>query len=155
MIEKAGADALTIHARLAIHGGKIPADWSWINKVKKEIGIPVIGNGDIFSGNDAGKMLEIADGCMIARAAIGNPFIFREIIRYLKSGKEKGITKRERINSFLNYIKLAKNYDIVDLARVKHLGPGFFRGFDGAAKMREEFMKLKNLKEITEFFGNI
>ena len=66
MIENAGADAITLHARLAIHGRKIPADWKWIEKVKQNLEIPVIGNGDIFNGEDAEKMLEIcgwSDDC--------------------------------------------------------------------------------------------
>jgi len=79
-VEKAGADALTIHARMAYHGNDVPAEWKWIAKVKNNIGIPVIGNGDINSGKKAQEMLEITDGVMIARAAIGNPLIFRDIL---------------------------------------------------------------------------
>jgi len=88
-VERAGADLLTVHARLANQGASVKADWSQIEKVKKSIGIPVVGNGDIFSGNDAEKMLDICDGVMIARAAIGNTLIFSEILHYLKTGKEK------------------------------------------------------------------
>src|SRR3989344_2514759 len=70
-LERARADALTVHARLAVHGRDIPADWNWIKKVKEIVKIPVIGNGDVFSGRDASRMLDICDGVMIARGAIG------------------------------------------------------------------------------------
>jgi len=89
IIERAGADAITIHGRLANQGRSIPADWSIIKKAKKNIGIPVIGNGDINSPKKVEEMLDIADGAMIARAAIGNPLIFKNALYYLKTGKEK------------------------------------------------------------------
>lgn len=152
-IEKAGADALTIHARLANQGASVPADWKFISQVKNKVGIPVIGNGDIFGGEDFEEMLDIADAGMVARGAIGNPYIFREIQRYLKTGKEKEISRKERFSSFDEYLRLAKKYDIVDIGRIKYLGGSFFKGFDGAAKVRNGFMKLKSFDEIESFVG--
>ncbi len=99
-IEKAGADALTLHARLATHGRSIPANWKWIKKVKKSIGIPLIGNGDIFTGPDVEKMLEITDGAMLARAVIGDPLIFTRILKYLKTKKEPLFNFKKNIKSF-------------------------------------------------------
>ena len=150
-IEKAGADALTIHARTAEQRNSEPADWTWISKAKKEIGIPVVGNGGIVDGKTAQEMLEIADGAMIASSAIGNPFIFREILRFLKTGKEKEITKEDRIQGFTKYIKLAEKYEVADINRIKFLGGSFLKGFEGASKARAELMKLKNFNEIEEF----
>ncbi|MEI6850012.1 MAG: tRNA-dihydrouridine synthase family protein [archaeon] len=151
MIEKAGADALTVHARLAIHSNKIPADWNWIEKVKKELKIPVIGNGDIRTGADAKKMLEICDGVMVARAAIGDPTIFERINYYLKTGKEKEIDYIKNIKLFLEYLKLVKKYDIIDLPRIKYLGSNFLKNFSGASKLRNELHTLKNYDQIYEF----
>lgn len=150
-VEKAGADALILHARLAIHGRSVPADWSWIKKVKNNIGIPLIGNGDVFNGKDAEKMIEIADGAMIARAAIGDPLIFKRILHYLKTGKEKQFNFKKNIISFKEYLKLAKKFDVVDIPRIKYLGTHFIKNIEGAAKMREHFMKLKDINEIEEF----
>ncbi len=154
-IEKAGADLLTIHARTAEQRNSEPADWSWISKVKQEIGIPVIGNGGIVNGKTAKEMLEIADGAMIASSSIGNPFVFREILRYLKTGKEKEITKKERASSFSEYLKLASKYEVVDLSRIKFLGSGFLKGFDGASNARAEMMKLKSFDDIDMFIKGL
>lgn len=149
-IEKAGADLLTVHARLANQGSSIPANWTWIKKIKRNVGIPVVGNGDIFSGEDAEKMLDICDGVMIARGAIGNPFIFREILKYLKTGKEKEATMKEKINAFSDYLKLAKKHEVINLARIKYLGTRFLKGFDGAASLRADFSGKKDLGEIID-----
>ncbi len=153
-IENAGADALTIHARLATDGKNVPANWKWIKKVKDKIGIPVIGNGDVLDGKDAEKMLEIADGVMIARAAIGDPLIFNRILKYLKTGKEGEFNYRKNIKEFKNYISLAKKYSLVDLPRIKYLGANFIRNIEGASRMRTELMGLKTLEEIENFTRN-
>ncbi len=157
IIEKAGADAITVHARLATHGRDIPADWKWIKKVKEGIGIPVIGNGDIFSGKDAVRMMEVTgcDGVMIARGAIGDPYIFQRVLEYLKTGKEKEFDIKKNIVAFNEYLKLVEKYDIIDMGRVKYLGGKFIRGFDGAAKVRNDFSKLKSFEEVKEFFINL
>lgn len=151
MIEKAGADALTVHARLAIHSGKIPADWKEIEKVKKNIGIPVIGNGDIFSGVDAKKMLDICDGAMIARGAIGDPYIFERILHYLKTGKEKDFNLKKNLRAFNEYLSLCNKYDFKDIGRIKYVGGNFIKKFDGAAKLRSDFMQIKSFDEIKDF----
>lgn len=152
-VEKAGADLLTVHCRLARQKNSEPADWKWLAKIKREIGIPVVGNGGVVSGESAAEMLDIADGAMVASAAIGNPLIFREILRYLKTGKEKEISSEERIGEFRKYLELAKKYDVVDFGRIKYVGGSFLKGFDGAAKKRGEFMKCKSFGEVREFVG--
>ena len=154
-IEKAGADALTIHARLATQGTGTKEDWKWIQEAKKEIGIPVIGNGDIFSGKDTERMLEIADGAMIARAAIGDPHIFERISFYLKTGKERERNFKKNIDYFKKYLYLAKKHDIIDIPRIKYLGTNFLRNKEGAAKLRNELMQKKDFNEIQDFIRNI
>jgi|SRR3989339_1412951 len=150
-IEKAGADAITVHARLAKHSNKIPADWKWIAAVRKEVNIPVIGNGDVVSGKTAEEMLKICDGVMVGRGAIGDPLIFDRINYYLKNGKEKEKDIKGNLRLFLEYIKLCKKQDIIDLHRIKYVGSCFISGFQGAAKIRAKFMSLRTIDEIEGF----
>src|SRR5690606_28555440 len=150
-IEKAGADALTLHARLAIHGRSIPADHSWTKKLKEKISIPLIANGDIFNPQDAEKLIEFADGVMIARGAIGDPLIFTRTLHYLKTHKEKTTSPKQNIKLFLNYLKLAKKHELEDISRIKYLGSNFLKNFQGASQARQKLMALKTPQEITDF----
>jgi nifR3 family TIM-barrel protein len=154
-IEAAGADALTVHARLAWHSNKVPADWEWIARVKKAAKIPVIGNGDIDSPKKAADMLKIADGVMIARAAIGNPFIFRQTAEYLETGKEIEFDFYENLKYFQKYLVLVQEYGIVDLSRIKFIGSHFLRGVKGVAKRRQELMACKSVEEIEKFVNDV
>lgn len=83
IIEECGADGVTVHPRFATQGFSAPADWSWIGRVKNCVGIPVIGNGDVHDARAALRMREETgcDGVMIGRAAIGNPWIFQQVLR--------------------------------------------------------------------------
>ncbi len=150
-IEKAGADALTLHARLAIHGSSIPADWNQIKKVKSQIGIPLIGNGDIFTPKQVEQMLEIADGAMMARTAIGNPLIFKQILYYLKTKKELKIKPMQNIKQFDKYLQLSKKYYSINLQRIKFIGSHFIRNIHDAAKLRQKLMQLKSFNQIKDF----
>lgn len=88
--EEAGASAVTVHPRTRDQKYDIPADWSIIKKVKENVDIPVIGNGDIWSCYDAKRMLDETgcDAVMIGRAVRGNPWIIKQCIDYLDNGAE-------------------------------------------------------------------
>lgn len=88
VLEANGASSICVHGRTREQFYSGCADWNTIKAVKNAIKIPVIGNGDIFSGEDAAKMIEITgcDGVMVGRGAQGNPFIFRQIDEYFKTG---------------------------------------------------------------------
>lgn len=154
-IEKAGADAITLHARLASQGYDIPADWKWIKKVKDAIGVPLIGNGDVLTEESASEMLDIADGAMIARAAIGDPLIFNRIIHYLKTGKKKEFSFKDNIKAFQDYLSLSEKHKPLNLTQIKHLSSKFIRSIPGASTYREKLMHLTSIKEIKTFTNNL
>lgn len=99
--EQAGAKAITIHARTRAQGYSGKADWNIIKKVKQNVNIPVIGNGDVKTPIDAKKMLDETkcDAIMIGRAALGNPWIIKNTIYYLETGKLRpNPTTKDKIN---------------------------------------------------------
>ena len=87
IIEENGASMIIIHARTRNDKYDVAADWEWIEKVKSEISIPVIGNGSVFNAEDALRMLNNTncDGILLGRGALGNPFIFKQI-KYAQNG---------------------------------------------------------------------
>jgi len=155
LIEKSGADALTVHARLATHGRSVPANWEVIKKIKKNIGIPLIGNGDIDSPKKVKEMLEIADGAMIARAAIGNPLIFKQSLDYLRNGKARDNTFIDRINEFKKFLELSKKYGLINIPQIKYIGSNFIKNSKGASKLRHDFMRLQTFEEMKSFINEI
>ena len=155
IIEDAGADALTIHARLAKDGNDVKADWLEIKKVKDYLKIPVIGNGDVVEGKSAKKLLEFCDGVMIARASLGNPLVFRNIIHYFETGKEITTTSEERISQMKKYLLNVEKNGVLSFERVKHVCNYFINGFPGASKMRNDFNKIKTISELKSFVDNI
>ncbi|MBI1823957.1 MAG: tRNA dihydrouridine synthase DusB [Nitrospirae bacterium] len=111
MAEDCGISALTIHARTVAQGFSGKADWNWIRKVKETVKIPVIGNGDINSPEDAEIILTSTgcDGIMIGRAAFGNPWIFQEIRGYLATGiRYQGPANQERKKVLLRHFEFMK-----------------------------------------------
>ncbi len=103
MAEACGAAAVAVHGRTRQQFYSGRADWDVIRRVKEAVSIPVIGNGDIFSAADAERMIEETgcDGLMIARGARGNPWIFREILYFLETGKELPRPDRTEIRDML------------------------------------------------------
>jgi len=105
--QDAGVDAITVHPRTAGQGFRGAADWSLIARIKAAVGLPVIGNGDVASAADAGRMLAATgcDGVMVGRAAIGNPFIFREIRAHLAGGRVAPPGVAERFGVMERYVR--------------------------------------------------
>lgn len=111
IIEKAGASAIAIHPRTREQGYTGLSDWSLIKKVKDAVNIPVIGNGDIHTKEDAKKMLEETgcDAVMIGRASIGNPWIIKECVEYIENNNIiKEPTYEERIQMLEKHYNLLK-----------------------------------------------
>jgi len=147
--EEAGACAIIVHARYQKQGYTGKADWKSIKAVKEAVSMPVIGNGDIASPEDAKRMLE-ETGCdyvMIGRAAMGNPFIFRQCLDYFDKGAYEKTSSVEKIDSFFEYLNLAREKS-VDFKAIKLQSNYFTKGVIGGAKLRFSIAKTKTEKEI-------
>jgi len=111
-MEESGADAVTVHGRTRsqMYSGK--ADWNIIRTIKQEVSIPVIGNGDIFSAGDAGRMIDTTgvDAVMIGRGAMGNPWIFRQISQLNSGGQVIFPTPEEKIDVIIEHYRRAVLY---------------------------------------------
>ena len=145
-IEEAGGAAVAIHGRTQKQGYSGTADWDIIKQVKDSVSIPVIGNGDVFTPEVFKQRLEESgvDAIMIARGAMGNPFIFKQINDYC-NGKE--YEEKNGIEQFLEYTKWEETYPI-NFALLKNHLMQFTKGMVGGAGLRREIMKVKDKEEI-------
>jgi tRNA-dihydrouridine synthase B len=147
-----GIDALMIHGRTKAQGYFGNADWTSIEQAKKTFIGPVIGNGDVIDEVSCKKMLEICDGAMIGRAAIGNPFLFKRINFFLETGnfmpKESA---NEKLNHYFEYVKLADKYQISSFERLKRQAMWFTRGLLNSKELRDKISKSSCYDEINEY----
>ena len=158
--EKAGASAITVHGRTRAQGYSGHSDWNIIKQVKDSVNIPVIGNGDIKSLEDAKKMLDLTgcDAIMISRAALGNPWIIKNTVHYLETGKLlPKPTKQDKINMIkkhLNYLLEIKP-EKVALLEMRTEASYYLKGLSGASPYKIKLFSTKTkdefLKVIDEF----
>lgn len=147
--QESGATMITVHARTQKQEYAGKADWSWIKKVKDTIIILVCGNGDVKTVEDYLRMKKEtgSDYVMIGRGAIGNPFIFRQINEYNKTGKYSKPTITERIKALEEYLFLAEKFKL-DFLQVKRQTMFFLERTLPDKMFKEELEKVKNEKEI-------
>lgn len=151
--EKNGASAIAIHARTRSEGYSGKANWDIIKEVKENVNIPVIGNGDITSPKLAKKMLDETgcDAVMIGRGALGNPWIFKSCLEYLKSGKiiaePSNIEKIEMIKEHYNLLKEDKNEHIA-LLEIRTHALYYLKGMPESKIYKERICKTKNKEEL-------
>lgn len=152
IVEAAGADLLTVHGRTKVQGYSGVADWKMVGEVKKRVKIPVLVNGDVHAPEAAGPAMEQsgADGILVARGALGNPWVLKQIEEMLRNGEVSTViddTARRR--TVLDHARLMveRHGERGPILMRKHFN-WYFKGAPGAKELREQLMKVSTLEEL-------
>ncbi len=164
LIEKAGASAITIHGRTRQEFYTGTADLEIIKQVKQAVNIPVIGNGDVVDGQTAKKMFEYTgvDGIMCGRGALGNPWIFEQIIYFLETGeKPKEISLKEKHEVIKKHLKMEieEKGELVAIREMRKHISWYLKNLKDSSRMRDKINQIETEPELqealTEYFNLI
>ena len=151
--ENAGVSAIVVHGRTREQYYRGKADWEWIRRAKEAVHIPLFGNGDIFTEEDAMAMLLSTgvDGISLGRGVQGNPFLIRRIRSLLENGvKEAALSTKERKDMMFRHLQLMEKIKGEHLALLemrKHLS-WYMEGMPDAARWRNRVNQEQNLREV-------
>ncbi len=149
--EQCGAGAITAHGRTRLQGFSGMANHEAIRRVKESVRIPVIGNGDVKRGADAGRMFRETgcDGVMLARGSLGNPWIYREVAQYLRDGTlPPPPTPHERASVLREHFALIREHygDVLAFRRVRPVIHWFVKGLRGGARLRDQGSRVDSVE---------
>ena len=150
--ERAGASCICVHPRTRSQGYSGYADWDIIKQVKKAVDIPVIGNGDIKTPEDAKRMLEETkcDAVMIGRGILGNPWLIRNTIAYLKGDSYTLPTKQEKVQmciKHLQYLRTLKDEKVAVLEIRNHVA-WYLKGIEGGNLIKNKIYQSSHIRDI-------
>ena len=152
--EEEGCDAMTLHPRSRAQMFEGKADWSGIRELKEAVRLPVIGSGDLFTAADVHAMIRSTGcaGAMIARGALGNPWIFREALDILAGREPRYPTPAERGETALRHLEMfiAAEGEKVALREMRKHLCWYARGGTGAARFRDLVNRLLTVNDLTE-----
>lgn len=153
--EDAGVDAICVHGRTRTQMYEPPADWDIIRQVKEAVHIPVIGNGDVTSAEKAAEMRKITgcDGVMIGRGVQGNPWIFRELAEYDRTGTIPPRPTQEEIrNMMLRHARMQLEFkgEYLGIREMRKHVAWYVKGMKGAAKFRAQINQVESYEELEE-----
>ncbi len=160
VLEKAGVKMIAVHGRTRsqLYGGN--ANYELIKKVKEAVNIPVIANGDIDSPLKAKEVLDYtkADGIMVGRACLGNPYLLTQIDTYLKEGV---ILDNPTIKQQIQYVK--KHYEMLKEEKgeflatreMRSIAPRYFKGFDNTKTIRVKLTRIESSKDFYEALSTL
>ncbi len=155
LCEKAGASAISIHARTRAQGYSGKANWDIIRQVKAAVSIPVIGNGDVRTPQDAKRMLDETgcDAVMIGRGVLGNPWLIKDTIEYLESSKlNKEITLKEKIEMLKKHFEYLINTkpDKLALLEIRSHIAWYLKGYPNLKEFKQELMFAKSKEHFND-----
>lgn len=158
--EKAGAQAITIHGRTRAQAYNGPAKWDYIKEAKQVANkIKVIGNGDIYTPEDAQRMFEQTgcDGVLIARGTMGQPWIARDIIDFIEKGTTRTHSQQEYKEALLDHIRFISDYQEIHHATlaIRRIGTWYLREIPGVREFRGAISHIANVSEAITLIHNI
>ena len=154
-VERAGGKAVAVHGRTRVQMYEGTADWDIIRQVKEAVNIPVIGNGDVKTPQDARRLLETtgADGVMIGRAALGNPWMLYRTVQFLETGElAPEPVLREKIDVCMLHLDRLidlKGENVAVREMRKHVA-WYVKGVKGASKIKDQVNQFESRNEIKE-----
>jgi nifR3 family TIM-barrel protein len=153
--EDEGIEMITLHPRTVSQGYSGNADWDLIKELKEISSLPIVGNGDITTPEDAKNMIDNTncDYVMIGRGAMGNPFLFEQINDYLKTNSYNEYSFKDRLDSFFDYLHLTNQYNI-KFANIKGQAMRFTKGMRGGSKLRSQITITKNIEELEKIMND-
>ncbi|SDW30207.1 tRNA-U20-dihydrouridine synthase [Kandleria vitulina] len=155
MMEKAGASALAVHGRTRSQFYEGQADWSYIKQVKDAVNIPVMGNGDVRTPEDAKRMLEETgcDAVMVGRAVLGNPWLIQRMIDYLETGEDRGDPDyHQKFALCKDHAKrlVAQMGERNAMREMRGHAPWYIKGLHSSAHIKNALTKIETYKELED-----
>jgi len=153
--EDEGVEMITLHPRTVSQGYSGRADWDMIKMLKERSDVPVVGNGDVATPEDAKAMID-QTGCdyvMVGRGAMGNPFLFEQINDYLDTGSYSAYTLEDRLDAFFEYLRIAAKYRI-RFANIKGQAMRFTKGLRNGAAMRSRITHSEGIDQLADVMSD-
>jgi nifR3 family TIM-barrel protein len=154
-VERAGGSAVAVHGRTRVQMYEGHADWNIIKEVKDAVNIPVIGNGDVQSPQDARRMIDEigVDGVMIGRAALGNPWMLYRTVKYLENGElMPDPTPREKIDVCMIHLDrlIALRGESVAVREMRKHAAWYLKGLRGGGRIRDQINMFESRDDVAK-----